>query len=202
MTSYGKYDESGTDYDAVNARVDKYKVLREGGQVRRFHTVPILGEARVDSHSFNMALLLMILMPDYPRQLLVAVLVHDLAERFVGDTPAFAKYGLNPDLGKALHAAEAVVEKELGLDITLTDFERQWLKGLDLLECYIFCCDQQQLGNNNVHSTIHNLDCVMREDWIPVPIREFYEGYRPARSFNVIDGEKMDRLKFEDVHDG
>lgn len=201
MTERGRYDESGRDYDAINARIRRVQALREGGRVQRLHTVPIIGDASVAAHSFNMALLLAILMPDYPGRLMEAVLTHDLAERWVGDTPAPAKYTIHPPLGEELKKAEEVVDKALGIGIELSEFERGWLKALDILELLMFCEDQLALGNRNVELTAKNCRIILDADWVPNRVREFAMCYEWERTADVVGGETMGEMTLEQFND-
>jgi hypothetical protein len=173
------------------------QALREGGHVQRCHTMPILGDASNARHCYNMAILLELLWPtELPAYMYRAVLKHDTAERWVGDTPAPAKYSIYKPLGKALREAEMVVEQALGIDedLTLGEHDEAWLKGVDMLEYLMFCEDQLNLGNRNVFRSIVNVKAMLESPWVPDPIRQFARHYSWSRTADVVQGESMTSL--------
>lgn len=70
------------------------KVLREGGQVKRLHTVSTIRPHTVAEHSFNACFIGAYLCHENdidPTRVLFRILTHDIHEVFFGDTPAPAK---------------------------------------------------------------------------------------------------------------
>lgn len=130
--------------------------IREGGHTERAHTLPHHGSYSVAAHSWHVAMLVVCLHPDPSAALLKACLTHDVPERWVGDTPAMAKWTLNPALGKELKATEAAVEKMLGIDWELTPTEKLWLNACDVLEFMLWCDDQIKMGNVNAVTAYAN----------------------------------------------
>ena len=128
--------------------IEKILELRKGGVTRRLHTVPMLGSQTVAQHSWGVAVLLVQLHPNPSLQLLKAALWHDVAEAWVGDVPATAKWRWRP-LAHQVAFAELEIEDELGIRVNLTDKEHQWLNGCDILELALTCYDQLRLGNRN-----------------------------------------------------
>ena len=117
------------------SRVDRAKALMEGGQVERFHCFPHHRPYSVAAHSWNMAALLSALYPGASKRLLQAVLFHDVAERWTGDSPYPLKHHLCPPAGKLLEKIEhRILEEGLGIQMDLSPNERDWLKALDMLE--------------------------------------------------------------------
>lgn len=175
----------------------KAQALREGGHVQRLHTVPVVGDASNARHCYNMCLLLELLWPgELPAYMYRAVLKHDTAERWVGDTPAPAKYSIHKPLGIALREAEQKVELALGIaeELTLNDEDTRWLKGVDMLEFQMYCEDQLALGNRNLEPSLRNVRVLLRSAWVPDVIREFSSLYWWTRTSEVIEGEMMGEL--------
>jgi 5'-deoxynucleotidase YfbR-like HD superfamily hydrolase len=126
--------------------LEKILTVRAGGHVRRYHVETITGEQNVATHSFHMACLALELWPDASRELLQAILWHDVTERAVGDVPAPAKRA-NPELWSALHVAEARETQRLGLTVMLTEEDQARFVIVDALEACFFGVDQIRLGN-------------------------------------------------------
>ena len=158
--------------------ITRIKMAREGAQVRRLHTIPLNGYYDNGQHSFNMLCMLRVLYPgDPPLDLVWAIMEHDLPEKWTGDAPAPAKwYGI---INKAVQ--EQVEEKfcleAFGSMIKLDDYHASWLAGLDMLEFYLFCRDEIQRGNKNVHTVLYNATNAMHEmqKLIPEPVFAAFE---------------------------
>lgn len=126
-----------------------------GGEVRRWHTEPVLREQRVDSHSFNVAWLCYIMQGGNIRpHLLLAALAHDLPEHIFGDMPAPAKRGMAERLGVARFREiyddmEAEDARRIGLNFEqfLTDNEKRTLKLADSFEYMLYAVRERQMGN-------------------------------------------------------
>ena len=76
--------------------IDQSKVLAilkvlEGGEVKRYHTMPTIGEQTVANHSWGVAVILSWLKPDISPKALLKALTHDVAEKQTGDMPAPTK---------------------------------------------------------------------------------------------------------------
>jgi len=181
----------------TEALIRRAQALREGGHTERLHTVPHHQEASVAKHSWNMATLLLVLHPRHSHQLLLAVLLHDVAERWIGDTPAPAKYSIHPALAPVLHEAESRVEGVLGITPDLMPEEKLWLKALDMLELVLFAEDELALGNRHMEQTLKNARSVLNGDWVPALVREFARLYTWSRTNDIMSGEKMEELAHE-----
>ena len=80
---------------------------------------------------------------------MLAIMFHDLPERWTGDMPACAK-SEDAEFAKRMAVIEARINKKMGWNVELTEGERVWIKTLDKLEMLLWCHDQLALGNNNV----------------------------------------------------
>lgn len=155
--------------------MDLVNLLREAGAVTRLHTVPHLQHYDVAQHCWRMAVLLYALHPGPSRRLLWAVLLHDVGERFTGDIPTTIKWA-SPDIDKAFDKMEAEISKRLGLDVRFQADERNWLKGLDLFELYLYCQDEIAMGNQHIVQVRDECWSILtRHQEVPREIREWMQ---------------------------
>ena len=156
---------------------DTIKALLEAGQVERLHTTPHHMCYNIATHSWGMAALLFKLYPTPPsNQLIKAVLFHDVAERYVGDMPGPAKWWTVPDCGEILQEAEQVICILLGVNTSLAEIEKDWLKALDLLELQQYCWAEEQMGNHTVESIQETCEHLLHGDWVPPEIISWLDG--------------------------
>ena len=127
----------------------------DGGEVKRYHTMSIIGEQSVASHSWGVAVILNWLKPDISKTAILKALAHDVAEKRTGDMPAPTKWN-NPDLAKELSVVEKNIELELGVDYELTEEEHEYFKQSDMFELLMYCVNQRSLGNTNVNVVFSN----------------------------------------------
>ena len=129
--------------------------LLSGGDVKRYHTLPTIGEQTVANHSWGVAMILHWLEPTINKTVMLKALTHDVAEKQTGDIPAPTKWN-NKSLAKRLAAFERRIEKELGIDYNITEKERVLFKQADLFELLLYCVKQRSLGNVNVNVVFSN----------------------------------------------
>lgn len=119
----------------------------KGGGVARYHTIPQLRPQDVAQHSYGVAWLCWALSGCVPSAtLLMAALVHDVAEYSTGDMPAMTKRVLNGALDELEHS----VLKQHGLGtvgLGLTLEERRILKLADILEGWRHSINEVRRGN-------------------------------------------------------
>ena len=127
------------------SRIDRILAAREGGHVERCHTFPHHGTYSVASHSYNMVAMLVILHPEPSLELIKACLLHDCAERWVGDVPSPAKPHVAPGLGD--EEDEILRHFDFPPKSDLSEEDARWVSALDALEFLIWCSDQIALGN-------------------------------------------------------
>lgn len=135
-----------------------------GGNTRRFHTMPTLTIDTVGHHSFNLLCILLFLREDLPAHVLRAALKHDIAEHVVGDMPAPTKRALPNYMGvrtptghisersfrEAFGEHEAKVAEAHGVNLeedALSDAEKWLLKLADALDGMRFCIQERRMGN-------------------------------------------------------
>jgi len=151
--------------------------LIDAGHVERLHTRPHHLPYSIAQHSWGMAVLLYHLWPGKnppSHQLVMSCLEHDLPEYQVGDVPRHTKERW-PDLTSMLEKAERVTAAEMGVHIhSLSDAERDWLRGLDLLELYLFCLREEKFGNDLLLEVKAKCDELLNSSWVPEPVRQVH----------------------------
>lgn len=127
----------------------RIRLLREAGNVRRCHTLTIIGDYTVGKHSHDALSILLVLHPNPSLQLIRHVAWHDSAERWIGDWPSPVKRAF-PTLWP--RDAEEALLTQLGVPTNgeLTQEEHEWATAVDLLEFLFWCEEQAELGNRVV----------------------------------------------------
>ena len=133
---------------------DLFNMIR-GGAIKRYHTLEIIGEQAVASHSWGVAIILQFLEPNVSKQAILRALTHDVAELFTGDVPAPVKWD-NPDLVEVLKRIEDKYESDIGIEYELTPQEIALGKQADMFELLVFCVRQRRLGNTNMNEVFSN----------------------------------------------
>lgn len=129
--------------------------VSRAGQVKRYHTWPVLLQETVAAHSFEVAWLCDFIWGEAQGAsagLLRAALAHDLAEHLVGDHPADAKRRLDAALHDALTRVEEAVleEHDFAYHQALTPEEAQVLRMADSLALMMHCVRERRLGNAGI----------------------------------------------------
>ena len=133
--------------------------MRHSGMVRRWHTRQYVnGGQDIAQHTWHAVVLLLALYPLASRDLILALLYHDVAERVLGDIPAPAKWN-NPVLAREFERVEDETLLLLGVGYTkkLTPAERAWLAWIDRLEYMYFALDQVRMGNRTMKQMAQNV---------------------------------------------
>ena len=151
----------------------RIKFAREGGAVKRCHVHTIVGEYTNSQHCFNMACMARVLFPNYRKEFFFAILSHDLPERITGDIPAPAKWFKFVD-NEHLSVVEEHILQETGFNYNLDEDEMKALKGLDILEFYLWCMDQRSFGNTNVNYIIETVEEFIQENVFPYHIMNIF----------------------------
>jgi 5'-deoxynucleotidase YfbR-like HD superfamily hydrolase len=136
-----------------SAQVTEILEMRAAGYVTRYHTLRHLGSQNDAEHSAQALVLLMMLHPNPSKNLIWAVLCHDMAELYAGDSPAPA-LRLNDKFREGYHEVEATTFRNVfpsanAAITTLTAEELNWLKAVDRLELVLWCRDQIEMGNTH-----------------------------------------------------
>lgn len=163
--------------------VERVLAAREASHVTRCHTVPHHGEYSVGKHSHDALSLLFILHPDPSINLIKALHWHDGGERWLGDIPSPAKM-YNPELKRVYEATEREALERWELDEGLRELnaeEGAWLRAIDGIELFIWCKEQEALGNRHVYTFTRTLTEYFKrlemDGMMPPPCQEFLENY-------------------------
>jgi 5'-deoxynucleotidase YfbR-like HD superfamily hydrolase len=122
-----------------------------GAEVVRYHTVHTLQRETVGHHSHGVACLVLMLDEHASRELLMAALMHDLAEQHTGDIPSPAKreYGI----GEQVDRLERRLMEEAGLRYPrLAAEDARTLKLADIAHGALFCVREMSLGNRRLRT--------------------------------------------------
>lgn len=171
--------------------VDRIKLAREGARVQRTHASPGLLDHSVGIHSFNMLSVLFILHPNPSVMLIRAVHQHDLPERRTGDMPHPAKKaGIQNN--EAQEQFERLFNKEVfGQHCYdhLTDEEKRWQHGLDMLDFYCHVKDEIMAGNHSIRTKRLAVEDYMKKyrHLYPEEVLEAYEWIRRSEWYQMPD---------------
>lgn len=148
----------------LTTTVSKIKFAREAANVNRTHACPGVGVHKVGLHTFNMLTMLLIMYPGASPELIRAVVEHDIPERITGDMPHPAKKAgvQNDDVQEEIELTinELVFGRHSINDLTLE--EAKWLHGLDMLEFYLYCRDEEMMGNRGIKTKLRAVEEYMK----------------------------------------
>lgn len=147
---------AGSDYTLTEEERARLFYVDGSQRVRRWHTEPVLHNQTVGEHSYGVMYLVLELTGwSASRNLLLASLMHDTAERKTGDVPGPTKRKLG--VKAAFDAMEDAHMAELGLVIpALTESEAFTLKLADNLEGAMFCAFELRRGNRDIRPCFVN----------------------------------------------
>lgn len=138
---------------------DRIRACREAGMVERCHNVPHFGSYNDAAHTWNVCIIIRLLWPDR-MDLVDFALFHDVPERWTGDVPSPVIRD-NPDLRRALTAKDTAISLRLEIpsEHALGPDDLACLKFADRFELYLWCCEQEAMGNKMV---LHMKDSLRR----------------------------------------
>lgn len=126
---------------------DKLKFIMDGGNTRRYHTVPTLLTETVAHHSHGVAMIASLLGGD--AEVVQAALLHDLAEHQVGDIPAPSKREFG--IADKINALEDNVLSSSGFPVPeLCGSRLRKLKLADIAQGALFCVQEMEMGNKKM----------------------------------------------------
>lgn len=123
--------------------------ISQGSLVTRYHTVDTLTLETVGHHSHGVAMLVLVLDPQARREVLIAALLHDLAECITGDIPSPAKrlYGITAQVDDL---EETIMRNSGWVLPVLEPAERRVLKLADIAQGALFCVRELNKGNRTM----------------------------------------------------
>jgi 5'-deoxynucleotidase YfbR-like HD superfamily hydrolase len=160
--------------------IPRLETLYNAGQVRRMHTVPTIAHHSIAQHVYGSLLLAVEICRAAkidPKNVMLALLVHDAPEVMTGDVPAPAKRRFG-NLKIALDGAENFFYEKLGIEGQLLNpEERQIIKVCDCLDLMFNTLHEKRLGNNypDIDIMMRNARKYVQEN-IEVPlVREIHD---------------------------
>ncbi len=175
--------------------IRRLQAIRECGHVERAHNVLHHGSYNNAAHSWQLVVLILVLHPAPPARLILAAILHDVPERWTGDFPgSFKAWIASPVLKAEIAKVESTIVNELDLSHWfdgLPQDEKIWLKSCDMLEAWLWCKDQESLGNKHTGDMKDNIQNWFDQhyDIIPAPVRRFKGAYYWQRTSDI-DGFK------------
>jgi 5'-deoxynucleotidase YfbR-like HD superfamily hydrolase len=121
------------------------------GQVRRYHTWPVLRQQSLAEHQWQVWRLVRAIHPSASQDLQTAALTHDVGEVATGDMPSYAKN--SEALRAVLCTAETRAHQQMVLPWSLpaprplAGFEQWVLTLADVLERWEFALEEMYMGN-------------------------------------------------------
>lgn len=134
--------------DAKN-QFAKLQRIRNGGNVKRYHTIPIIREQSNAAHSWGVAVLFDQLWGVKSMNGVRASLYHDCAEYVTGDIPAPIKRS-SKNVKEAINEVEHKFNTELGITVGLNKEDQVKVKFCDCLEGALFCLEELEMGNKMI----------------------------------------------------
>lgn len=132
-----------------NNIVETLLFIRNGGQVRRWHTMSTIGSESVGRHSHSVALICHFLMDQLEsKHLLLAALAHDLPEQMTGDIPGNVKPLFNDNCDNRLDELERDILQVRSLLFQLNTVEENTLLLADRIDGMLFCLEEAVKGND------------------------------------------------------
>lgn len=147
---------------------ENFEEVYLSGFVKRHHTNPSDVVQLNSAHQWGVAMVLEHLMPECSKLAIMSALSHDVAERWTGDVPAYAKWN-SVELTKILGELEVAIEKMLGIDYGtvpdedvmvrphLTQKEIVAIKLSDLCELLLFSKYRIALGDTFFYGVENNV---------------------------------------------
>ncbi len=182
---------------SIENTIERIQVTREAGQVQRCHIVPHIGDASDAQHSWNMATMYRILCPEPKLDVVWCILHHDNHERYTGDAPMSAKMMAQSssrahirEFRDSLSAFDEHITYQMGDYFELPDEDWAWVKGLDMLEFYLFCHDQLAFGNRRFERPAKRVKDRLvnggdHDFGVPQPIVDVAEAYIWSRTVDT-----------------
>jgi|6_EtaG_2_1085325.scaffolds.fasta_scaffold21219_2 5'-deoxynucleotidase len=135
-------------------KFERLQKIRSGGNVSRYHTIPLIRSQDVAAHSWGVAVVYNILWPDDVGPALVACLYHDCAEFWTGDIPAPVKYH-SPAVKEAADKVEEEFRDKYDISFDLDDETKAKIKCADYIELCMRCLEERRMGNTLIDKAFH-----------------------------------------------
>lgn len=171
---------------------------RAGGSVERCHSIRHQGSYSNAAHSWGVAMLMLQLWPDDFPRLVTACLTHDIPEFWVGDIPAPTMRAV-PGMKESLSKLEDRLLNRLGLPglEELSELDYKKLKACDWLEFWLWCKDQDFIGNKFAQVNKIEIESYMDKMTMPEPAHSVYRRMKdmpPLVSQGPVLREELEKM--------
>lgn len=183
------------------------RIIRDGGNISRFHTRKMIQRQDVAQHSFNAAFIAESISHKTEgaddHKVVMHMLLHDIPELWIGDTPGHIK-AQNPGLKANLDEVERraayqnFAYRHLMVMYHLNEREELICKFADLAECAFKAIEEMEMGNTDAKAIVDS--CI---DGMVSALEGAVDTKDPGMSFematlvrNVIDANE--KFKGED----
>ena len=157
------------------------------GQVRRYHTWPVLQQQTVGEHTWQVLRIYDTVWGPIPPHVTRFILWHDAGELVTGDVP-FPMKQRNPALREAMAAADELALQGMRAPKCswLTTVEQLRAKAADLCEMWQFGLVERALGNTLAQPIIDDISEALQQ-----LLAERIEDWAAMRNYRIIVEEKF-----------
>jgi 5'-deoxynucleotidase YfbR-like HD superfamily hydrolase len=134
---------------------DKVRIdTRLAGQLRRYHTWPVIGQQTIAEHTWNLLRIYFCICDKVDPHMVFHITFHDIGEHFTGDIPYPVKRDdhllkEHMDAAEFRSFAEQMNHWNCFKPTLLNNADRDLFKQIELIEMAEFGMDQINLGNNH-----------------------------------------------------
>jgi 5'-deoxynucleotidase YfbR-like HD superfamily hydrolase len=166
---------------------------RLAGQVRRYHTWPIVSHQTIGEHCWQLLRIYLCVVDRIDPHMVNHITFHDIGEHFTGDIPYPVKRD-NPILKEQMDFLEQR-SQACQMDywnsfrqIVLTDDDKKLFKQIELIEMAEFGMDQMNLGNHHgyiianrcLEAVYKNQPCAKLAQYVTKRLQLFFEQCHPT----------------------
>lgn len=142
---------------------DNKMTSRWAGQVRRYHTWPVIRQQTIGEHSWNLLRMYYEIFDELPERIAVYLVYHDVPELKVGDPPYPIKKD-NPTLKMEMDRLEQEALDSFGIVLPpLSVYEKLRVKVCDGLDCWEYAREEIAMGNTTFHVVVTRIKKLMEE---------------------------------------
>ncbi len=185
---------------------------RLAGQVRRYHTWPILGEQTIGEHCWQLMRIYLCVVDRIDSRMVYHIMLHDIGEHSTGDIPYPVKRD-NPILKEQIDFLErksqaAQVEYWNSFrQVFLSDEDKALFKQIELVEMAEFGLDQMNLGNHHgyiianrcLEAVYKNQPCAKLAQYVIKRLQLFFDQCHPINS-EYDEGEWWSAQGWEELY--
>ena len=187
---------------------------RLAGQVRRYHTWPIVKEQSIAEHCWQLMRIYLSIVDKIDAHMIRHIIFHDIGEHYTGDIPYPVKRN-NPRLKEEMDFLEIKSQNaqmefwDSFKQVALSAEDRKLFKHIELIEMAEFGLDQMNLGNSHgyvianrcLEAVYKNQPCMKLVQYVIKRLRLYYQQQEYAKEIPYTEDEWWDYDKWEQFHD-